>query len=346
MDNQRAQVVEKLKASNNFLVTVSRDPSVDALAACIGLTLLLNKLNKQATAVFSGEVPSAIRFLKPDKTLQKNADSLQDFIISLDKSKADKLRYKVEDDVVRIFITPYKTSLSSRDLSYSKGDFNVDVVIALGVSRREDLDTAIAGHGRILHDATVISITNTENAQLGTLHLEDTAASGMSELITHMSDELGYGLFDDQIATALLTGLVAATEHFGNAKTTPMTLTAAADLLEAGANQQLVSAQLAQRPGGVKPGQNQGQGQGQNQNQPLKSYKQISREQHRDEKSDKPDERRESPKPAQQGRQEGDRPEPTSRGSRRVDPTMSTAPAPPAPDSDIRSLLQQADEQS
>src|SRR5581483_4455170 len=143
---------------SNVLVTVSNNPSVDQLTACIGLTLLLNKMQKHGTAVFSGKVPSTLEFLQPEKTLETNTDSLRDFIISLDKNKADKLRYKVEDNVVRIFITPYRTSLSEKDLIFSQGDFNVDLVIALGVHVRTQVDAAITAHGRILHDATVIAL--------------------------------------------------------------------------------------------------------------------------------------------------------------------------------------------
>ena len=102
MDNVRQQIIERLKQTTNVLVTVSNNPSVDQLAACIGLTLMLNKLGKHGTAVFSGKVPSTIEFLKPEATIEKNTDSLRDFIIALDKSKADKLRYKVEDKVVKM----------------------------------------------------------------------------------------------------------------------------------------------------------------------------------------------------------------------------------------------------
>src|ERR1700691_5704498 len=166
MDSTKSQLADKLKSANNILVTVSRNPSVDQLAACLGLTILLNKLNKHAAAIFSGQVPSTIEFLQPEETLEKNTDSLRDFIISLDKSKADKLRYKVEDNVVRIFITPYKTSISQADLEFSEGDLNVDLVIALGVRQQEDLDEAITAHGRILHDATVASINTMPDAGL------------------------------------------------------------------------------------------------------------------------------------------------------------------------------------
>src|SRR4051812_23485061 len=103
----RQQVLSQLKSSTNVLLTVSDDPTVDQLASVMGMTLLLNKMGKHATAVFSGQVPSTIEFLHPEKTLEKTTDSLRDFIIALDKSKADKLRYKIEDKYVKIFITPY-----------------------------------------------------------------------------------------------------------------------------------------------------------------------------------------------------------------------------------------------
>src|SRR6266404_2649722 len=152
----KQQIAERVKQASKFLVTVNANPTVDQLAACIGLTLLLNKMGKHATAVFSCRAPSTIEFLQPDKTIETSADSLRDFIISLDKNKADKLRYKVEDQFVRIFISPYRTSLSEKDLQFGQGDFNVEVVMALGVTDQGQLDEAITAHGKILHDATVI----------------------------------------------------------------------------------------------------------------------------------------------------------------------------------------------
>ena len=102
MDDIKAkqQIVEKIQASSNILVTVSDSPSVDALSAAIGFTLLLDKMEKHATSVFSGTVPPAIAFLEPEKILDDTTDSLRDFIIALDKEKADHLRYKVEGDSV------------------------------------------------------------------------------------------------------------------------------------------------------------------------------------------------------------------------------------------------------
>lgn len=244
MDQQQQQLIERIHQAQNILVTVSTNPSVDQLAAAIGLTLVLNKLEKHGTAVFSGEVPSTIEFLKPEETLEKNTDSLRDFIIALDKSKADKLRYKVEDQVVRIFITPYKTSISEKDLDFSQGDFNVDVVVALGVTEQQDLDSAITAHGRILHDATMVSVSTEGQGSLGSINWVDPTASSLSEMMVSLMDGLDKKAVDSQIATALLTGIVAVTDRFRNEKTTPKTMSLSAELMSAGANQQLIATEL------------------------------------------------------------------------------------------------------
>lgn len=253
MDQQTAakqQIVERLKQANNVLVTVSHNPTVDQLAACIGVTLFLNKLDKHATAVFSGQVPSTIEFLQPEKTIETNTDSLRDFIISLDKAKADKLRYKVEDKFVRIYITPYRTSLSEKDLVFSQGDFNVEVVLALGVKDRTQLDAAITQHGRILHDATVISVNagQDKSPPIGQINWQEPTASSLCEMLVSISEAFGAGLIDNQMATAFLTGIVAETQRFSNPKTSPKVMTMAAQLMAAGANQQLIVSKLEPPP--------------------------------------------------------------------------------------------------
>jgi len=246
--DQKQQIVDRLKQANNILVTVSNNPSVDQLASCIGLTLTLNKMGKHGTAVFSGSVPDTLEFLEPEKTIETNTDSLRDFIIALDKSKADKLRYKVEDKVVKIFITPYRTSIDEKDLEFSQGDFNVDVVIALGVHDQAELDQAITAHGRILHDATIITVNVKPGGELGSINWLVPGASCLSELAVDLINAMDKNLLDDQISTAFLTGIVAETKRFSNEKTSPDTMSISAQLMAAGANQQLVATKLEPPP--------------------------------------------------------------------------------------------------
>jgi hypothetical protein len=245
--NVKQQIVERIKQSSNILVTVSRDPSVDELTSALGLTLMLNNLKKHATAVASGRLPSAIDFLEPGKTFENTVDSLRDFIIALDKEKADHLRYKVDGDVVKIFITPYRTMISENDLEFSQGDYNVELVLALGVKSKDHLDSALESHGRILHDATVVSLSaGDETSKLGTLNWSEASASSISEMLVSLSEALKEDkpLLDEPIATAFLTGIVAATDRFSNNKTSSKVMTMAAQLMAAGANQQLIAAKL------------------------------------------------------------------------------------------------------
>ncbi len=240
------QITDKIKDSSNILVTVNTNPSVDELSAALAITLFINKLNKHATAVFSGQVPPAIEFLQPEKTFENTVDSLRDFIIALDKEKADHLRYKVVDDMVKIFITPYRTTISEKDLDFSQGDYNVEVVLAIGVQNESDLDRALESHGRILHDATVAAISLGEPTKLGGIEWNDASASSYGELLFQIADGLksDKGALDEQIATAFLTSIVAATERFSNAKTTSKAMTIAAQLMSEGANQQLIATKL------------------------------------------------------------------------------------------------------
>ncbi len=240
----KQQIIDHLATANNVLVTVSNNPSVDQLAACIGLTLLLNKMGKHGTAVFSGQIPSTIEFLKPEETLEQTTDSLRDFIIALDKAKADKLRYKVEDKLVKIFITPYRTSITDKDLEFSQGDFNVDMVMALGVQKKDELDQAITAHGRILHDATVVAVNTKGTTDIGAVNWQDEKSSSLCEMVTSLAETMKSELVDAQIATALMTGIVAETKRFSNNLTTSVTMSLSARLMSAGANQQLVASEL------------------------------------------------------------------------------------------------------
>lgn len=236
------EVIKKIAESQNVLIALSSDPSVDEISAAIGLSLFLDKLDKRATAIYSGSTPNALEFLKPEDTFESSADTLQDFVIALNKDKADHLRYKLDGDYVKIFITPYKTRISEEDLEFSYGDYNVDLVLALDVANGIDLDSALREHGRIMHDAVIVNITTGNPGRFGEIEWSDKSASSVSEMIA----KLLYGAnskteIGKEEATAFLTGIVAATNRFSNAKTTPVTMEIASRLMQSGANQQLIS---------------------------------------------------------------------------------------------------------
>ena len=58
----QSEVVKKIAEAQNVLVALSSDPSVDEMAAAIGLSLFLDKLGKRATAIYSGSTPMLSNF--------------------------------------------------------------------------------------------------------------------------------------------------------------------------------------------------------------------------------------------------------------------------------------------
>ena len=247
ISNIANRVVEKIKASENILIALSKNPNIDEISAALGLAMILDTMRKHVTAIFSGQVPNVLQFLKPEETFEKTTNSLQDFIIALSKDKVDHISYKIEGDFVKVYVTPYKATIGQSDLSMSHGDYNVDLVICFNVISGDEIDPALSEYGRIMHDATAINFTVDTPGRFAELEWQDSNVSSISEMIVGLADRLGLASFSEQVATALLTGIVASTDHFSNPRTSSNTMSIASKLMSFGANQQLISSQIMEK---------------------------------------------------------------------------------------------------
>ena len=239
-----SKVADKIQHATNILIALSKDPNVDEISAAIALAFVLDQQKKHVTAIYSGQTPNALEFLRPEETFQKDISGLQDFIIALNKSKADHLIYQVEGDYVKILITPYKGQIKKEDLEYSYSDYNVDLVIVFNVNSGSEIDSALSEYGRIMHDATAINITSSVPGRFADLEWSDPSKSSVCEMVYDLLSELEIDNTPQEVATALLTGILSATERFSNNRTKPTTMAVASKLMEAGADQQLISSNI------------------------------------------------------------------------------------------------------
>ena len=238
------KVAEKIQRGANILIALSKDPNLDEISAAIALAIVLDQQKKHVTAIYSGKTPNALEFLKPEETFEKDTSSLQDFIIALNKTKADHLTYKLDGDYVKIYITPYRGQVKKEDLEYSYGDYNVDLVIVFNVNAGTEIDSALSEYGRIMHDASAINITSGLPGRFADLEWSDPEKSSVCEMVYDLLKELEITELSQEVATALLTGILSATERFSNNRTKPTTMAVASKLMEAGADQQLISANI------------------------------------------------------------------------------------------------------
>ncbi len=248
----KQQTVDRLKNCVSVVVTLGNQPTADEYASAIGLVQILRRFGKKASVITNTPLPRQLTFLSPGEAVTNKLDHLRDFVIELDKDKADKLRYEPSDAVVKIFITPYKQEITKADLRFSQGNYNVDTLIAIGVTGREALDGALKEHGQLLQDAMIITLSAGEKlSSFGAINWQEPAASTVAEMLVSVADALQNGLLDQGTSQVLLSALVAATDRFHNHKTTPKVMTIAAQLIAAGADPQVVMSQFD----GVPPAQ-------------------------------------------------------------------------------------------
>ena len=105
------QVTELIKKSHHILITFPKNFSVDAVASALALNLVLKKMGKLVDVAASDFVlPKNLSFLPNTNIILQNLSALQKFVITLraGKDQIEEFTYSVENDHLKIFITPNK----------------------------------------------------------------------------------------------------------------------------------------------------------------------------------------------------------------------------------------------
>lgn len=241
----KQQTVEQIKAAKKILILTHLNPDGDALGSILALYLILKKLDKEVTAAVPETVPMALNFLPSLADLSRDFSSTKDFIITVDtsKTKVDRLGYKhyPEENKLNIVITPLGGSFDPKDVSFSFGSFKFDLLIVLDSPDLERLGPLYEGQNALFYETTVVNIDHhAGNDFFGKINWVDLTATSTSEILVSLIESLAREkpLLDEDIATALLTGIITDTGSFQNANTTPKSLTVAAQLVAAGGRQQ------------------------------------------------------------------------------------------------------------
>ena len=244
----KQEVADKIQEANSILIITSGDPGIDQLSSCIALFDILQALGKKAVMVYSGAVNQALTFLKPDKIIREDAESLRDFIISFEHSKVDKFRYTKEGDSYNILLTPaHRAVITEEDMQYRKGDFNIDLTVALGVVGKGKVDSTISQHEQLMQEIPMINIVSGKTASsLEAMTWKDEATVALNEMMFELSKTLDDKFeMDKQTANAMLIGIINQTERYKSHRTRAETMHISGELLELGADPHLVAENLA-----------------------------------------------------------------------------------------------------
>ncbi|MFH0912395.1 MAG: DHH family phosphoesterase [Patescibacteria group bacterium] len=237
----KQQALELINKSKNILLVTHERPDGDAMGSLMALYLVLGKLDKKVTAVVLDKLSSKYQFLPKVDALSHQLVALRDFIISIDcaRATADRLAYNFQENKLNIVVTPKEGNFQSQDVSFGEGNFQFDLIITLDAADWDQVGKIYADNVKLFQGVPVVNIDHhSSNDYYGTVNLVDLTATATAEILVGLIEALGSTLMDEDVATALLAGIISDTGSFQNGQTTPKSLTIAAQMVGLGGRQQ------------------------------------------------------------------------------------------------------------
>lgn len=228
----------------------------DTLGSLVGLGLALTKLGKEVVLICPDSVPPQLSFLPAISQVKQEFVGTRDLVVSIDLVKApvDRISYRKDPagKKLDILVTPKSGTIPEEAVEVAQSDFRFDLIIILDTPDLEQLAAIYDAHTRLFFETPVVNIDHHPgNDYFGKVNWVDLTATSTCEILVSLIESLagGESLWDADMATALLTGLLWDTQSFQSETTTPKSLTVAAQLIALGARQQeIVKSLFKTRP--------------------------------------------------------------------------------------------------
>lgn len=239
---QTKELIEKAK---KILLVTRENPNEDSLSSLLAFGFFLEKMGKEIDMVTSGPFLSTLSFLPKSSAIKNDLQASRNFIISLDTSQVavSQLSYDFDKDGNRlnIYVTPKNGIFKPEYVETQSSSFGYDAIVILDCLNLEDLGALYEKNAALFYETPIINIDyHLQNEQYGEINLIDNKAACCAEILYNLFENLNKSLLDENIATSLLVGLVAATKSFQSPVITPQTFNIAAKLVALGADQQKI----------------------------------------------------------------------------------------------------------
>ena len=244
MLNEIQQIKQELENCKHVLIVFNNHENTDATASALALFSFLEKNNKSVDIACPNFLPSKnLGFLVGLKNIKSELEHLQKLIIKVDVShaKIESLSYDIKDNWLSIYLTPKNGLLTKDELRTAQSAYKYDLIITLGTTELETLGSAFLNNTDLFYRTNIINIDyHATNERYGQINYVDLNATSISEMIYRLSKQLWETHLEEHNATALLTGMIAATHSFKTTNVTPLTLQAASELINHGANREKI----------------------------------------------------------------------------------------------------------
>ncbi|OGH88777.1 MAG: hypothetical protein A3J93_01655 [Candidatus Magasanikbacteria bacterium RIFOXYC2_FULL_42_28] len=242
------QFKQLVSDSKHILIALPAQAETDATASALALQLFLTASHKQVDIVSADFVmPKNLKFLTGVEKIKPELEHLQKFIIKVDVSKAkiDSISYDIKDSWLSIYLTPRSGTVGASDLRTAQTTYRYDFVITLGAPDLASLGEVFANNTDLFYRLPIINIdTNAGNERFGKINFVDLSAAGVAEMLFKLLQQINEPQITAEIATALLTGITAATHSFKSPHVSPLSLKHASTLVSMGADREKIITHL------------------------------------------------------------------------------------------------------
>jgi nanoRNase/pAp phosphatase (c-di-AMP/oligoRNAs hydrolase) len=242
------QVIEAFKRCTRPLVCVGVGAGVDGYASAVALAALLRKLDK-APEIVAHDGPAAkhLSFLAGIDEVKTSPDKLLQFQIELDTSRVavDELTYEKTADKLIVRLTPKAGFWEAHDVKTIASGYRFDLIITLGAPDLESVGSPMRDNPDFFYRTAIVNVDHlANNERYGAVNHVDLTATSLGEACLGLIEAIDPSLVDADLATALLTGMIAKTKGFKGPTVTPKTLEAAGRLMTRGARRDEIVAKL------------------------------------------------------------------------------------------------------
>ncbi|PIS17534.1 MAG: hypothetical protein COT59_00185 [Candidatus Nealsonbacteria bacterium CG09_land_8_20_14_0_10_42_14] len=234
--NQAKSLIEN---SQNIMILPSQELDGDSLGSALSLFFTLKKMGKNANVRLEN-VPEKFRFLT-----EFQSASPQNFVININGSEKEisEMRYEKDEQGLKIYLTINKGEVKAKDISFpalAQNNLSPDLLITLGVASLENLGEYFNQNSQLFSETPVLNIDNKPaNENFGEVNLIEITSS-RAEILTNLIKLIDSEMFDEKIATCLLTGIVCASQNFRSPRTRPKTFAVSSFLIEKGGDHQKI----------------------------------------------------------------------------------------------------------
>jgi len=247
--NEARQFYELASKSKSPLIILNKNYCADAHAVALALFALLPKMGAKPE-IFSSSVADThlFSFLPAAANIRNQVVSPQKTVITFEGLKQHpRIEHKIDERGFHIHVFNDNATGEKNSVKLTDSVFRHDLIITIGLPDLEAIGEFYDNNSDLFYRTPIINIDHSpENEHYGQLNLINLTATSISELVYELINELDPKLFDDNIATCLLAGMIEKTKSFRSPKVTPRSLQIASGLMAIGANRERIIQQLYQ----------------------------------------------------------------------------------------------------